>query len=290
MKKVLYRLQSYYNNQATETEKSVLRYILDNTADVVSMDIYTLAKKGYCSPATIVRICKKNHFNGFKDLKIALLNDLNFNDQLLKDSGINSRHGDTDSFIRDILNENVTAINNTYNLVDYTEVEEIIKLLKKARIIRLFGIGASFLVAKDFQLKLERINKTTILFDDTHMQMISSNNSKAGEIAFMISYSGKTKEINEMAKNIKENGGTIVSLTQYSNNKLMQIADYNLFVPKIEKPLRVGATSSRISQLSVIDYIFRMYMESDSEEVMHKILSTKKLLEKEEYNDEEGGE
>ena len=65
MKKVLYRLQSYYNNQATETEKSVLRYILDNTADVVSMDIYTLAKKGYCSPATIVRICKKNHFNGF---------------------------------------------------------------------------------------------------------------------------------------------------------------------------------------------------------------------------------
>ena len=106
----------------------------------------------------------------------------------------------------------------------------------------------------------------------------------------MISYSGKTKEINEMAKNIKENGGTIVSLTQYSNNKLMQIADYNLFVPKIEKPLRVGATSSRISQLSVIDYIFRMYMESDSEEVMHKILSTKKLLEKEEYNDEEGGE
>lgn len=290
MKKVLYRLQSYYNDQATETEKSVLRYILDNTADVVSMDIYTLAKKGYCSPATIVRICKKNHFNGFKDLKIALLNDLNFNDQLLKDSGINIRQEDPNSFIRDILNENVTAINNTYNLVDYTEVEEIIKLLKKSRIIRLFGIGASFLVAKDFQLKLERINKTTILFEDTHMQIISSNNSKADEIAFMISYSGKTKEINEMAKNIKENGGTIISLTQYSNNNLMQIADYNLFVPKIEKPLRAGATSSRISQLSVIDYIFRMYMENDSEEVMQKILSTKKLLEKEEYNDREGGE
>ena len=106
----------------------------------------------------------------------------------------------------------------------------------------------------------------------------------------MISYSGKTKEINEMAKNIKENGGTIISLTQYSNNNLMQIADYNLFVPKIEKSLRAGATSSRISQLSVIDYIFRMYMENDSEEVMHKILSTKKLLEKEEYNDKEGGE
>lgn len=289
MKKVLYRLQSYYNNQATETEKSVLKYILDNTKEVVYMDIYSLAKKGYCSPATIVRICKKNHFDGFRELKIALLNDLNFNDQLLKDSGIEIKHEDHNSFIRDILNESVTAINNTYNLVDYDEVNKIINLLKKAKIIRLFGMGASYLVAKDFQLKLERINKTTVLFEDTHMQIISSNNLKPDEVAFMISYSGKTKEINEMAQNMKKKGGTIISLTQYSNNKLMQIADYNLFVPKIERPLRIGATSSRISQLSVIDYLYRIYMESDGDEVMLKILSTKELLEKEDYSDEEGG-
>ncbi len=286
MKKVLYRLQSYYNNQATETEKSVLRYILDNTKEVVSMDIHSLAKKGYCSPATIVRICKKNHFDGFRELKIALLNDLNFNDQLLKDSGIEIKHEDHNSFIRDILNESVTAINNTYNLVDYDEVNKIINLLKKAKIIRLFGIGASYLVAKDFQLKLERINKPTVLFEDTHMQIISSNNLRNDEIAFMISYSGNTKEINQMAQNIRKKGGIIISLTQYSNNKLMRIADYNLFVPKIEKALRIAATSSRISQLSVIDYIYRIYMESDSEDIMYKILDTKKLLEKEDNNEE----
>ena len=286
MKKVLYRLQSYYNNQATETEKSVLRYILDNTKEVVSMDIHSLAKKGYCSPATIVRICKKNHFDGFRELKIALLNDLNFNDQLLKDSGIEIKHEDHNSFIRDILNESVTAINNTYNLVDYDEVNKIINLLKKAKIIRLFGMGASYLVAKDFQLKLESINKTTVLFEDTHMQIISSNNLRNDEIAFMISYSGNTKEINQMAQNIKKKGGIIISLTQYSNNKLMHIADFNLFVPKIEKALRIAATSSRISQLSVIDYIYRIYMESDSEDIMYKILDTKKLLEKEDNNEE----
>ena len=66
----------------------------------------------------------------------------------------------------------------------------------------------------------------------------------------------------------------------------MKIADYNLFVPKIEKALRIAATSSRISQLSVIDYIYRIYMESDSEDIMYKILDTKKLLEKEDNNEE----
>lgn len=53
---------------------------MENIREITEMDIHTLAKKGYCSPATIVRISKKIGFNGFKELKIALLNDINFND------------------------------------------------------------------------------------------------------------------------------------------------------------------------------------------------------------------
>lgn len=55
MKKVIYRLESYYTSQTTDVEKSVIKYILDNIREVTEMYIHTLAKKGYCSPATIIK-------------------------------------------------------------------------------------------------------------------------------------------------------------------------------------------------------------------------------------------
>ena len=76
MKKGLYRLEVYYKQSATESEKEVLRFLINQTREAVEMDIHTMAKKCFCSPATIVRICKKNGFSGFKELKQALWNDM----------------------------------------------------------------------------------------------------------------------------------------------------------------------------------------------------------------------
>ena len=280
MKKVIYRLQTYYNNQATEVEKPVIRYILDNPREVISTDIHKLARLGFCSAATIVRICKKNGISGYKDLKLALMNELNFNDNLIKDSVKAKNATGAPEIVNEIFNENIKSINNTYNLIDYEVVDKVVNLMKKAKVIRLFAIGASYLVAKDLQQKFERINKFSVLYEDTHLQIVNSNNATKDDLAIIISYSGETKELTSMAKNIKSNGCKIVSITQYSNNKLMSMADYNLFVPQIEKSLRIGAGSSRISQLSVVDYLYHLYLEIEDKKYMEKIIQTNKLLQK----------
>lgn len=280
MKKAIYRLESYLTSCSTESEKTVIKYILDNPREVSEMDIHTLAKNGFSSAATIVRICKKNGFKGYKDFKQAIINDLNFNDELVRSNFRNEPRGDTHSIAKFVLNENIRAINNTYNLMDFTDVDRIVELINKAKNIRIFGIGASFLVAKDLQQKLERVNKRTTLYEDTHLQLISSTNISDDEIAIVISYSGITKEIIDMAENIKKNNGIIITLTKYNNNKLMTLADYNLFVPNIESSLRISASSSRISQLCVLDILFHTYIEKYKEKSMEKIISTNKLLEK----------
>ena len=172
------------------------------------------------------------------------------------------------------------AITNTYNLVDFGVTSKVVKLMKEAKVIRLYAIGASYLVAKDLQHKLERINKTTTLYEDTHMQIVSSNNATEEDIAIIISYSGQTREILDMAKTVKSNGCKIVSITQYSNNKLMSIADFNLFVPTIEEAPRVGAGTSRLCQLSVVDYLYHFYLEIEDKKYMERIIKTNDLLKK----------
>src|SRR5574344_1425362 len=114
MKKILFRLQSYYKYQATDIEKPVIRYILDNPRKVTAMDIHTLAKIGYCSAPTIVRICQKNGFKGFKDVKLAIMNELTFNEEIFRKKFIDFEGDDIHKTAQVVLNENVNAITNTY--------------------------------------------------------------------------------------------------------------------------------------------------------------------------------
>ncbi len=282
MKKGLYRLEVYYKQSATESEKEVLRFLINQTREAVEMDIHTMAKKCFCSPATIVRICKKNGFSGFKELKQALWNDMNFSKQLMQ-VNLDAPSGEKISnIVANVLNTNIMAIQNIYNLLDFDELDRIVALLLSQRYVYLYGIGASFLVAKDFQQKLERINKRTFLYEDIHLQLISSTNLEPGDVAIIVSYSGITKEIIEIAQNVKMCGGKIIAITKYGTNKLSSMSDFNLFVPMLEKPLRVGASSSRVSQLSVVDIVYNTYISLEKDKSMEKILSTNKLLEKKE--------
>lgn len=282
MKKALYRLESYYKQKATESERDVLVFLLNQTRDAVEIDIHSLAKKCYCSPATIVRICKKNGFKGFKDLKLALQNDLNFSQELEQANIQPSGSESLQKTIVNALNENIHAIQNTFSLLDFQELNTVVDLIARCHYVYLFGIGASFLVARDLQQKLERINKKTILYEDIHLQLVSSTNIEKDEVAIVFSYSGLTKEIIEMAHNIKAHGGIIIAVTKYGSSKLISLSDYNLYVPRIEAPLRISASSSRISQLSVVDILYQAYLARVHNQSMDKIIATNKLLEKKE--------
>ncbi|TFF65522.1 MurR/RpiR family transcriptional regulator [Helcococcus ovis] len=191
-------------------------------------------------------------------------------------------NNDDKSIVLEIFNENIRSLNNTYNLVDYKQISKVVKLIDKSKVIRLYGLGASFLVANDFQQKLERISKMTVLYEDTQLQLISSTNIQEDELAIVIFYSEQTKEVLEMARNIKLNNATLVSITKYSNNKLFNLSDFSLNVPNIEKNLRAAASSSRISQLIIIDILYNSYLEMYRDQFMKRIIKTNEILGKEE--------
>lgn len=72
MKHVLSRLQEY-EKQASATEKNVIGYLLEKTEEAGELSIYDIAEKTYSSPSTIIRLCKKIGFQGYKDFRKSLL-------------------------------------------------------------------------------------------------------------------------------------------------------------------------------------------------------------------------
>ncbi|MER2119367.1 MAG: MurR/RpiR family transcriptional regulator [Solibacillus sp.] len=236
-------------------ERNVALYILSHLDDVIRMPIAVLAEKAKTSEATIVRMCRALNFSGFKDLKLSIASaptleiPNNHNFELEKDSTMLQ-------MIRTIEMHNIDAIQRTLMLNGERELEKIIHKINNARKIIFIGIGASAIVAQDFEHKLKRINKNCETIFDSHGQLIAATHATSEDVVFAISYSGETKEIINALTVAKENQATIITMTQNRRNTIQSFADYALYVVSNEADIRSSATASRIAQLTLIDILY----------------------------------
>ena len=151
---------------------------------------------------------------------------------------------------------NVEAIKQTLMINVEREIQKIIHEMNHARKIILLGIGASAIVAQDFEHKLKRINKNCEVIFDSHGQLIAATHATSEDVIFAISYSGETKEIINALSVAKGNKATIITMTQNKRNTVQSFADSALYIVSNEADIRSSATASRIAQLTLIDIIY----------------------------------
>ena len=230
------------------------------------------------SAPTVVRFSKKLGFNSLNEMKLSL--SISFENNK---SDKKFEYLDEDLSVRNIIN----GIRQTFkNIVDVTsdlikedELEKAIEILINAKSIYIFGVGVSGLVGLDFYYKLSRIGKRCVYHNDAHLQVTSSVLIEKDDVALVISYSGETREVILCAENIKKNNVKLISITKASiDNKLSNISDITLNVPYVEKSLREGAISSRISQLAIIDMLFIGMAKNNLKDIEDKLVITRNAV------------
>ncbi|MGP4078738.1 MurR/RpiR family transcriptional regulator [Pseudalkalibacillus sp. R45] len=268
------------------SERKVAEYILTNPGEVVNLSVQKLAKRTQVSEATIIRLSRALSYKGFQELKLRIAGDLaqfNNNNHSYQEIPTN---GSIASMIGTISHNNIQSINDTLSVLTPEQVEVAVDVLSKARKIAIYGIGASAVIAQDFKQKLTRINRwCEAAFDFDTQGTISANLTEA-DVAFGISYSGRTKDVIESLKIAKEKGAKTISLTKFGSNPVADLTDINLFTSSLEQSIRSGAMSSRISQLNVIDILYigmtsRKYDESiDALERTRKAVQVSKQMDR----------
>lgn len=263
-------------NSFTNTEKKLAEYILNNSKKVVSLSAQELAKNADISPAAVVRFSKSLGYKGFTALKV----------DLARNSGENEKEIDitiepdesTEAIVKKIGKSNTNTIKETLNLINIEKISSAIDILCNAKNIYLFGIGASGLVAIDFQYKLLRINKQVVYQNDPHIQLASSVHIGPGDVALGISYGGESKEVNLGIKKAKENGAKTIAITKYNKNTLSKLGDIVLYLPNEEKELRLGAISSRIAALTLTDILFLGIAREDFYTMEEHLIDTREMI------------
>ncbi|MGH4050335.1 MAG: MurR/RpiR family transcriptional regulator, partial [Clostridium sp.] len=128
--RAIIKLENYLNN-CTDGERQAVLYMVQHTKEMVDQDIHKIAKICYCSSATIVRLAKKNGYKGFRELKKELILDLNNIDNIDSIDSIdidNLKSEATDQVFVDITNNNIRAIKQTAELIDYNILLEVVHL------------------------------------------------------------------------------------------------------------------------------------------------------------------
>ena len=261
----------------TDTEKKLAEYILENKGEITLLSTQELSERVNTSAAAVVRFAKKLGYKGFPELKVELAKDSDDEDDDFNE--VIKASDSIDTMVKKAEVINLKAMSQTYRLMNMNHLKEAIDLISNCNNIYIFGVGASGLVAQDFQYKLSWIKRIAIYQKDSHTQLISAVNIEPNDIAIGISYSGETKEVNLALKKAKELGAKTIGITKF-NNTLSKIVDISLHVPSEEKEIRVGAITSRISALVITDLLYLGVAKNNLKKTEEYILKTREFVKK----------
>ena len=246
-------------NQFTKAEKKVASYILQNPREVLFMSITDLAEACDVGDTSVFRFCKTMELKGYQEFKMML--SLGLRDQENNEGEFTGAISLADSFpelAKKVLNTNVSALTETYSLLDETVFSNVIDVLHKAKRIT-FGVGASLLTALKATNKFLRIEPKVYCIQDSHMQAMAASMLGPEDAAVLFSYSGATKDTIHLAELAKGAKASVICITPVMKSPLTSYADFTLLCGANEGPLQGGSTSAEISQLFLVDMMYSEY-------------------------------
>ena len=260
-------------NELPESEKKIATFILYNPSTVLTMTAAELGDASSTSSSAVIRLCKSLNLSGFQELKMRILGDLN---SLHEASYSDIKKNDTiKSIIQSLRNNAIKSIDETLQFLNEETLKICVNLIDKAGTILIYGMGASFLAAKDAQQKFIRVNKSCYAMEDTHLNATMIANLDKNDLVIGISTSGETRETIKLIELASLRDINTIGITKYGKSTLGKLSKYNLYTPSsIETPFRSAATASRMSQLYIIDVLFMCYATSKYDSTINYLKNT----------------
>ncbi len=252
---LLLDIQLLYN-QLTKTEKKIADFVTQNANQVLFMSITELADSCRVADASVHRFCRTMGAKGYQEFKMKL--SLSMSGDTFGEK--KETPGDSlQKVMDDLMEAHISTLRETRKLLKSEEVEKIVGMMEKAKRIYFFGIGDSLLTAIEARNKFLRIMNKVSCVDDPHMQAMIASMADSSDLAFLISYSGATKDMVYVAKILREVGADAVAITHFLKSPLMSYVDGALLCGCNEGPFEGGSMGAKLSQLYIIDILFREY-------------------------------
>ena len=241
-------------------EQRVAKLVLADARSFASLPVTELADRAHVSKPTVVRFCRSVGYDGLTDFKRKLAGVVNEGVPFVHRS-VDEDDGPGELIVK-VIDNAVSAMLKYRNNAQGHAFERAIAALTQAGVdkkrIEFYGVGNSGIVAQDAQHKFFRLGVNTSASSDGHVQVMSATMLGAGDCAVIISNSGRSRDLIDVADIARKKGATLIVITA-SASPLAQLTQANsqilLAADHPEDFDRYSPMVSRMLHLMIIDIL-----------------------------------
>jgi len=266
---IVYHIRSN-RDRLSATEQKVADIILEDIAFAASASIDQLAAKTNVSIATISRFAKSVGCDDIRDLKLKLAQASAVGTRFLAEVPALEES----AFYSQICSEVESTLRA--NLARFVEADfrSAAQLLNNARLIYVGGMGGgSTMVADETQYRFARLGLPVTAYHDPVLLRMLAATLTEQDVLVLLSISGVTPEILEVASIAQQYGAQIIALTA-PHSPLAAKANILLPVMTEETDFIFKPSASRYGLLLAVDILateLALLRKSDSKELLRRV-------------------
>jgi len=234
--------------QLTGKEQRVADYILNHN-DVIYRTVTEVVRESGASYGSVDRFCKKIGCSGFQDLKIQLA-------EAFATLRAQEKEAESENYILATAKQSIREIQNTVQFLSKDKIDGVAQAIISSHFVLIAAISSSAGNALGIDYRFARFGIRSLAVIDNHMQRHRAATLTKNDVAFLISYSGSTKEIIATGEIAKKSGALVISLTNHLESPISELSDIKLNTGIESDPL-----GSEIASKVAVDFVVSVLFE-----------------------------
>lgn len=241
--------------KTTKSQRKLLRFF--DSVDpkrVIYMSITDLAAASGVAEATVLRFCRSLGFNGYQEFRLNLA-------QGAIDMG--TREEEHINYVEEVGDAYWAAIDGCRKIMREERLSAARDLIFDADSVCCFGVGSSFLAARELHNRLMTMGILTFCEQDPHLQNVLLSSRGPKDLLILFSLSGCSKDTVEAAELAIAGGMKVMAITSFEHSPLARYADLLLTTAPIIQNSLIGSMTGKIMQLFMVDALCMGIHRSD---------------------------
>lgn len=230
----------YYKNSFTKSDLLISEWIRKHQNEVVAYSIEELAKTSKTSKAAIIRFSKKIGYNGFAEFKFELSRYIISGErEIEKDKEMNT--------IKSITSLYSAYIKQLSETIQLNDVQLIAEAMSNARRVKLIGFNRTGLAAKQFRLRMAKIDFEAEAITDPVLLSQLEDNLSEKDLCLFFTTRANTKKYYDFCKKMRKNNVNLIIIS-CTKTPLLDESDKYLLLPSVAQ----ATTSSFLDDQAII--------------------------------------
>lgn len=250
-------------DQMSAIERRIADFLLENAHLLRDYSSQQLASALGVSQSSVVKFSQKVGYKGYPDLKYSI------GEAVAREGsggGVAAlaRGDGADPHValaHDLWQRKARAEEETRLINSADKVEAIASTIHDARLVFVIGLGGDGVPARAFAVRLAMLGIVVVQHFDTALMTASTATVGARDVLLVYSELGRQASLCHIAREFRERGGQVISITRHSANPLRAHADASLLVSAHDERPHVEPLLYQSALQHLMDLIYVLLCE-----------------------------